>query len=108
MNLRRGRGGLLSSAAALSLALLSLVILFAQTQFSSNSLAGSSTKAKRHAVISQDVDLTANITKRQEDDDHTCAVGRPCKNHACCGKTGFCGYGMCMPTFDSLGYNTVS
>jgi hypothetical protein len=26
-------------------------------------------------------------------DDYTCAVGRPCKNGACCGASGNCGYG---------------
>ena len=26
-------------------------------------------------------------------DDFTCAVGRPCKNGACCGASGNCGYG---------------
>jgi hypothetical protein len=27
-------------------------------------------------------------------DDYTCAVGRPCKNGACCGASGNCGYGQ--------------
>jgi hypothetical protein len=26
-------------------------------------------------------------------DDYTCAVGRPCRNGACCGDSGVCGYG---------------
>lgn len=27
-------------------------------------------------------------------DDYTCAVGRPCRNGACCGDSGVCGYGQ--------------
>jgi hypothetical protein len=29
----------------------------------------------------------------QRRDDYTCGPGRPCRNGACCGKSGFCGYG---------------
>ncbi|RWA12800.1 hypothetical protein EKO27_g2300 [Xylaria grammica] len=29
-------------------------------------------------------------------DDYTCSPGKPCSNHACCGKSGYCGYG---PTY---------
>ncbi|KAK4442801.1 glycoside hydrolase [Podospora aff. communis PSN243] len=32
----------------------------------------------------------------QRRDDYTCGPGRPCKNQACCGKSGNCGYG---PTY---------
>ncbi|KAM0814064.1 putative chitinase [Seiridium cardinale] len=34
-----------------------------------------------------------NLFGRATDDDHTCAEGRPCKNGACCGISGVCGYG---------------
>lgn len=30
---------------------------------------------------------------RQSNDPYACGEGRPCGNHACCGKTGVCGYG---------------
>ncbi|KAK4186062.1 hypothetical protein QBC35DRAFT_453660 [Podospora australis] len=40
-----------------------------------------------------------NITRRQVND-YTCAVGRPCKNGACCGSGGFCGY---SPTYCGTG-----
>lgn len=29
----------------------------------------------------------------QRRDDYTCGPGRPCRNGACCGESGFCGYG---------------
>lgn len=34
-----------------------------------------------------------NLTRRE---DYTCAAGRPCSNGACCGESGFCGYGKCL------------
>lgn len=33
-------------------------------------------------------------------DDYTCGPGKPCKNQACCGKSGNCGYG---PTYCGTG-----
>jgi len=37
---------------------------------------------------------SSNLHARQAiNDDYTCAVGRPCKNGACCGASGNCGYG---------------
>ncbi|TLD14866.1 hypothetical protein PspLS_10880, partial [Pyricularia sp. CBS 133598] len=33
------------------------------------------------------------FNKRQSDDPYACGEGNPCSNHACCGKTGVCGYG---------------
>lgn len=36
----------------------------------------------------------SSLLKRE--DDHTCSASRPCTNGACCGASGFCGYG---PTY---------
>lgn len=33
------------------------------------------------------------VARQAIDDDHTCAIGRECKNGACCGESGNCGYG---------------
>lgn len=41
-----------------------------------------------------------NLFGRAEVDDHTCAKGRPCKNGACCGSSGACGYG---PVYCGIG-----
>lgn len=35
--------------------------------------------------------ITSKFWKRQ--DDYTCGPGRPCSNGACCGASGYCGYG---------------
>ncbi|KAK0669896.1 bacteriodes thetaiotaomicron symbiotic chitinase [Cercophora samala] len=48
-------------------------------------------------LAKDDVNDTSLLPKR---DDYTCAPGRPCKNGACCGKDGFCGYG---PTYCGSG-----
>lgn len=33
------------------------------------------------------------LSQRQADDPYSCNENKPCSNHACCAKTGFCGYG---------------
>jgi hypothetical protein len=37
-----------------------------------------------------DMSNVSEITRR---DDYSCGVGNPCSNGACCGASGFCGYG---------------
>jgi hypothetical protein len=45
-------------------------------------------------LSSEIFDGGSNLHARQAiNDDYTCAVGRPCKNGACCGSSGNCGYG---------------
>lgn len=39
-----------------------------------------------------DSPVSGNLSRRQ--DDFSCGPGRPCSNSACCGKDGFCGYGI--------------
>lgn len=36
---------------------------------------------------------TANLFNAAADDDFTCSAARPCRNGACCGASGWCGYG---------------
>lgn len=33
------------------------------------------------------------LPRRQDDDPYSCNENKPCGNHACCAKSGFCGYG---------------
>ena len=37
-----------------------------------------------------DVPTNASLVRR---DDYSCGPDKPCKNGACCGKSGYCGYG---------------
>ncbi len=49
--------------------------------------------------ISSDGGMTENFTYNALDrrDDYSCGPGKPCKNGACCGKSGYCGYGAPSP-----------
>jgi chitinase len=59
-----------------------------------------STLSRRVANPSTDLDFpdgsngTSVSELRRRQDDYSCGPGRPCKNHACCGASGFCGYGQ--------------
>lgn len=46
--------------------------------------------------------LSENITQIVRRDDFTCGVGKPCSNKACCGVSGFCGYGMASLSSQTL------
>lgn len=44
----------------------------------------------------QDISVRSlsNHSLVRRDEDFSCDIGRPCHNGACCGVSGFCGYGM--------------
>ncbi|KAK5658413.1 hypothetical protein OQA88_2390 [Cercophora sp. LCS_1] len=47
--------------------------------------------------MSPNVQYASSVLLRR---DYTCGPGNPCSNHACCGSSGFCGYG---PTYCGTG-----
>lgn len=52
---------------------------------------------KRHAnpalLDSSDGALSSNASMLMRRDDYSCGPGNPCSNGACCGASGYCGYG---------------
>ena len=74
----------------------SLISLLLWTAF--NHRSSSISIVRRHVGSTDWVDITdnsveVNLTRR---DDYSCSHSKPCSNGACCGKSGFCGYG---PTY---------
>jgi chitinase len=43
--------------------------------------------------VSKGNNVTSELQRRQSDDPYSCGPGKPCSNGACCGASGFCGYG---------------
>lgn len=38
-------------------------------------------------------DTNLTVPELHRRDDYTCGPGKPCRNKACCGASGYCGYG---------------
>lgn len=60
---------------------------------------GHETSLSLHTERSVDHDIFQEIQETQENvtlqrrDDYSCSADNPCHNGACCGKSGYCGYG---------------
>ena len=46
------------------------------------------------AVVALSFVLTSVVA-----DDYSCSAAKPCSNGACCGASGYCGYGQCLASF---------
>lgn len=107
----------LSSASAKALTLLLLIILVAYCLFATRdslSIISRATVTRRTAEpAARDLLLVELLPEpeftsssnhssiyRRAEDDYSCRAGRPCHNGACCGASGYCGYG---PTYCGTG-----
>jgi chitinase len=77
-------------------ALLCLALLYISlkslTGRTTDSLAGSAVVREVHDnQLGVSISTLTNLTKRA--DDYACSKDKPCGNGACCGGSGFCGYG---------------
>jgi hypothetical protein len=72
----------------------SLLILAALITFLSFSYFSITPKITQNSQTKGSLQTRLDLVTRQVNGNNdTCAIGRPCKNGACCGVSGYCGYG---------------
>jgi hypothetical protein len=83
--------GMSGSRLAWSLALGLCVILF--TCPHCQGLMSSSIESPEPELPLRDGSNEVSLAEHQKRHDYSCGPGKPCSNGACCGSSGFCGYG---------------